>query len=79
MEIGLVLNILKEGLKLWNNREANKYLDEAIKLEKEYHEEMQKDPSDRSDFVLDSIMLKLRILSNSFISHTKNAPGSSGQ
>jgi hypothetical protein len=58
---------LKEGLKLWNNREATKYLDRVIKLEKEYYEELNKPHDDRSDYKLDSIMLELTILSQSFV------------
>lgn len=67
MDLALVLGILKEGLKLWNNREATKYLDRVIKLEKDYYEELNKPSDERSDLHLDGIMLELRILSQSFL------------
>jgi hypothetical protein len=69
MELNLVLGILKEGLKLWNSKEASKYLDKVIRLEKEYYEELQKDSEDRSDFKLDSILLELRVISQSFVQY----------
>ena len=74
MDLALALGILKEGLKLWNNREATKYLDRVIKLEKEYYEELNKSPDERSDLRLDSVMLELRILSQSFLHY----PGKRG-
>ena len=67
IDLNLALGILKEGLKLWNSKEASKYLDRVIKLEKEYHEEMAKPSDERSDLKLDSIMLELQILSQSFV------------
>ena len=74
MDLALALGILKEGLRLWNNREATKYLDRVIKLEKEYYEELNKPLDERSDRRLDSIMLELRILSQSFLHY----PGKRG-
>jgi hypothetical protein len=67
MELDLALGVLKEGLKLWNSKEATKYLDKVIRLEKEYNDEMAKPLDERSDYVLDSVMLELRTLSRSFI------------
>jgi len=69
MDLTLALGILKEGLKLWNSREATKYLDRVIELEKRYYEELKKEDSIRSDVELDSIMLELTILSQSFIKY----------
>lgn len=69
MELNLVLSILKEGLKLWNNQEASKYLDRVISLEKEYYEEIQKPSDERSDFRIDSILLELQIISQSFVQY----------
>jgi hypothetical protein len=74
MDLALALGILKEGLKLWNNREASKYLDRVITLEKEYYEELNKPSDERSDYKLDSVMLELRILSQSFLHY----PGKRG-
>lgn len=78
MELDLLLGVLKEGLKLWNSKDSTKYLDKVIKLEKEYYEELSKPSSDRSDFKLDSILLQLRILSQSFIQYPNKKSGSDG-
>jgi hypothetical protein len=67
MDLNLTLGVLKEGLKLWNAKEATKYLDRVIALEKDYYEELGKPSEDRSDYKLDSILLELRIISQSFI------------
>ena len=75
MDWTLALGVLKEGLTLWNNREATKYLEKVMKLEKEWHEEMAKHPDDRSDLKIDSIMLELTILAQSFV----RLPGKSGK
>ena len=69
MDLELTLGILKEGLKLWNNKEATKYIDRVIKLEKAYHEEMAKPLNERSDLRVDDLLLQLRILSQSFIQY----------
>jgi hypothetical protein len=74
MDLKLVLGILKEGLKLWASKESTKYLDRVIKLEKEYYEELNKPEDERSDFKLDSIMLELTIVSQSFLHY----PGKRG-
>lgn len=78
MELDLLLGVLKEGLKLWNSKDSTKYLDKVMKLEKEYYEELSKPSSDRSDFKLDSILLQLRILSQSFIQFPNKKSGSDG-
>lgn len=66
MEIGLVLSILKEGLKLSNRIIDRKYLDRVIDLEKEYYEELSKPDDDRSDLALDSILLELKTIARIF-------------
>jgi hypothetical protein len=67
MEINLFLGVLKEGLKLWNDRQATKYLDRIIQLEKDYYEELNKPDEDQSDYKLDSIMLEFKVISQSFL------------
>lgn len=67
MDLSLALGVLKEGLKLWNSKESDKYLGRVIKLEKEYYEELNKPSDERSDYRLDSIMLELTIISQSFL------------
>lgn len=64
----LLLGVLVEGLKLWNTKEANKYLDEVIELEKEWLNEYNKPRKDRSNANLDDIESKLQIISKHFIS-----------
>jgi hypothetical protein len=69
MDLNLTLGVLKEGLTLWNSKESTKYLDKVIKLEKDYYEELNKPLDARNDFKLDSIMLELTVLAQSFVMH----------
>ena len=69
MDLSLTLGLLKEGLKLWNNKEATKYIDRDIKLEKAYHDEMAKPLDERSDLRINDVLLQLRVLSQSFIQY----------
>lgn len=66
MELGLILSILKEGLKLSNTIIDRKYLDRVIDLEKDYFDELAKSDDDRNDFTLDSIMLELETIARNF-------------
>jgi len=66
MELGLVLSVLKEGLKLSNTLVDRKYLDRVIALEKEHHEELSRDFDERSDLRLDTIMFELRGIATAF-------------
>lgn len=76
MDLALALSVLKEGLKLWNNHEANKYIDRVIKLEMDYNEEMSKPLDERSDYRVDSILYELKIISQSFVQYPgKNRQG----
>jgi hypothetical protein len=74
MWLDLALGVLKEGLTLWNDKLATKYLERVIHLEKEYNEEISKPIDERSDFKLDSILLELRIISQSFIQYPGKQP-----
>jgi hypothetical protein len=69
MDLTLVLGILKEGLTLWNNVEASKYLDKVINLEKKYNEELAKPEDERSDLAIDNCLLQLRIIAQSFVKY----------
>lgn len=71
MDVQLVLSILEQGLKLWNAREANKYIDMLNKLKKDWYEEYNKPLEYRSDLALDDIELRLRILCQSFVQAPK--------
>jgi hypothetical protein len=71
MDVKLILGILEQGLKLWNSKEATRYIDKMIKLKKEWYEEYNKPLNERSDVNLDFIELQLRILCQSFIQAPK--------
>lgn len=71
MDIQLILGILEQGLKLWNSKEADKYISKLISLKKDWYEEYNKPISERSDVKLDTIELQLRILCQSFIQAPK--------
>lgn len=73
MELGLILGVLKEGLKLWNAKEATKYLDRVIKLEKEYYDELSRPENDRSQLYLDKRMLELSSIAKNFINLSPKA------
>ena len=66
MSISLILSILEKGLSLAQSKEARKYLDEVIKLKKEWHEEFNR--ADRSQLALDRIELRLHIIGEAFAS-----------
>jgi hypothetical protein len=70
MDLSLILGVLKEGLKLWNTKEGNKYIDKVIKLEKEYHEELSKSEDDRSQLYLDERMHELNTIAKNFIQYS---------
>jgi uncharacterized membrane protein YheB (UPF0754 family) len=71
MDVQLILGVLEQGLKLWNSKEADKYISKLIKLKKEWYEEYNKPLNERSDVKLDYIELQLRILCQSFIQAPK--------
>jgi hypothetical protein len=71
MDVQLILGVLEQGLKLWNSKEADKYISKLIKLKKEWYEEYNKPLDQRSDVRLDYIELQLRILCQSFIQAPK--------
>jgi hypothetical protein len=69
MDISLLLGVLKEGLRLWNDRQSTKYLDRVISLEKKYYEELSKPSDERSDLELDRCLLEFKIISQSFVQY----------
>jgi hypothetical protein len=58
-----IFGLLGAALKLWETKEKRKYLDEYLSLKKDWNEEYNKDPSNRSDLALDRIAMRLRDLS----------------
>ncbi len=69
MNLTLVLEVLKEGLKLWNSKESTKYLDKVLKLEKEYHEELSRPEDERSQLYLDERLHELKAIAEAFIKY----------
>ena len=67
MDLSLFLGVLKEGLKLWNQKEASKYIDRVIKLEKEYYDELSRPEDDRSQLYLDERLRELSTIAKAFI------------
>lgn len=60
------IRVLEVGLSLWLSKDKTKYLDEFIKLKKEYWNEANKPMETRSDAVLDDIQFRLCILGTAF-------------
>lgn len=63
----LIMGVLEQGLKLWNNHESTKYLDKLIKLKKEWYETYDAPIETRNHDKLADIESELRILAESFI------------
>lgn len=63
---GTLLQVLASGLSLWESKEKRKYVDRLMELKRDYYEEYNKDPSIRSDAVLDNIQHELCLLGNAF-------------
>jgi hypothetical protein len=65
MDIKLIFSILEKGLSLASDKEARKYLEQVIKLKREWHEEFNR--KDRSQLSLDRIERELRVLAETFV------------
>jgi hypothetical protein len=68
MNLGVLFDVLVQGLKLWNTKEGNKYLDEVLKLQKEWLDEYNKPRAKRSNANLDAIEQQLHLISKQFTS-----------
>ena len=64
----LLASVLSSSLQIWAHKEKNKYVDRLMELRKAYYLESNKDPSIRSDAVLDNLNFELRILALAFSS-----------
>lgn len=62
----LLLQSLSSGLSLWKHKDARKYLDRVIELQRELYDEYNKDRPDNA--VLDDIQFELRNITKSFAS-----------
>jgi len=65
--VEVLFGVLMQGLKLWNHKESTKYLDEVIKLQQDYLDEYNKPRHLRNNNDLDSIQLRLELISKNFI------------
>lgn len=64
----LLFGVLLQGLKLWNTEQANKYIDEVYKLQKDWLKEYEKPRKERDNAELDFIEQRLQLLSKLFTS-----------
>jgi len=67
--IQTLLQVFSAGLSIWKHKEARKYQDRLMKLEKEIYEEYNKEKSDHA--VLDNLYFELRTLSKAFYSEVR--------
>ena len=65
--VGALFEVLSEGLKLWNSKESTKYLDQVLKLQRDWLKEYEKPISKRSNADLDHIEQQLHIISRQFV------------
>ena len=65
--VSVLFEVLAQGLKLLNSKESTKYLDEVLKLQKEWLEEYAKPRAKRSNANLDRIEQQLVLISKHFI------------
>jgi hypothetical protein len=69
MDLTLALGVLKEGLKLWNAKESNKYLDKVIKLEAQYYGILEKPERLRSQLAADKCLRELNSIAKNFVKY----------
>lgn len=62
---------LAAGLTLWKDKNASKYLDNVLKLQRDWLEEYNKPLAQRSNATLDDIEQQLHIISKFFSSSVR--------
>jgi len=65
--ISKLFDVLIVGFKLWGSKESHKYLDETLKLKKDWLHEYSKPRGQRNNASLDSIELRLGLLSDTLV------------
>ena len=60
--IGPIVGLLSEVLKFINTKEAQKYLDESVKLQLDIQKELQKPYDDQDDLRLSQYIQKLSVI-----------------
>jgi hypothetical protein len=66
--VAVLFEVLVQGLKLWNQKESTKYLDEVLDLQRRWLEEYNKPRSKRSNADLDHYEQQLCLISKQFTS-----------
>jgi hypothetical protein len=66
MNLGILFEVLAQGLRLWNEKEASKYLDEVLQLQKDWVREYEKPRNERSNANLDHIEQQLLLIGKLF-------------
>lgn len=69
--LALALGLAKVALEVFQDERKGRFLNELTKLEKEWHEEMDKSLDDRSDLAIDRIMREYRIVFKRIIAEAK--------
>jgi hypothetical protein len=59
--------LLEAGLKLWDDKEKIKYVDQIISIKEQYYAELSKQFDDRDFNVLGTLEQQLLIISSAFI------------
>ena len=62
MEVGLVLQLIKLSLEIFQDERRDRFLKKYVKLERQWHEEMDRPDSERSDLALDTILRECNLL-----------------
>lgn len=71
MNFDLIFGVLEQALKLWNAKEADRYLVKVMKLKRQWHEEYNKPLDQRSHDKLDDIELQLQLICEAFVETAK--------
>ncbi len=69
-----IIALLEAGLRLWDDKEKTKYVDQIIKIKEQYHAELSKPFDDRDFNVLGTLELRLWDISSAFIAASSGAP-----
>ena len=62
----ILFSVLLQGLKLWNDKQAGKYLDKVISLQNEWLEEYAKPRTERNNSILDETESQLYMIAKLF-------------
>jgi hypothetical protein len=68
MELGLVLQILKVSLEIFQDERKDRFLKKFLKIEKEWMDELSKPDSEQSDLMLDRLHFDAEALAKLVVS-----------